>query len=95
MTLATSHTSALRPHTSRLGQLGQLLVAHDPVEEGMDGEARRHGIDPDTVWRGLDRAAPGQGHHPGLGRGVVGLSGLGPPGEHRGVVHDDPARSRS
>ena len=41
--------------------------------------------------RGLDRRAPGEGHDPGLGRGVVGLAGLGPPAEHRGVVDDDPA----
>ena len=38
------------------------------------------------------RGAAGQGHDPGLGRRVVGLAGLGPPAEDRGVVDDD-ARS--
>ncbi len=91
MTLATSQTSAPRPKTSRRAELGEFVVGHHLVEEGVDGQARRHGVDPHPVRRGLDGRAPGQGHHPGLGRGVVRLSGLGPPPEHRGVVDDDPA----
>ena len=74
MTLATSHTSAPRPNTSRSTQLRKLLVGHDLVEERMDGQARRHCVDPNAMGSRLDRAAPGQRHHPGLGRGVVGLS---------------------
>ena len=58
----------------------------------MDGQARRHRVDADAVGGDVQGGAAGQGHHAGLGRRVVGLAGLGPPAEHRGVVdHRSPA----
>ncbi len=63
------------------------------LRKGWTARLGRHRVDPHAVGGGLDGAAPGEGHHPGLGRGVVGLAGLGPPSEHGGVVDDDPARA--
>ncbi|MNR28783.1 hypothetical protein D3C85_1461250 [compost metagenome] len=56
----------------------------------MQGDTRADRIDADTVAGRLDRRATGQGHDPGLGRGVVRLLLLRAPAEHRGVVDDDP-----
>ena len=54
----------------------------------MHREARRDGVDPHAVGRGLDRRAPRQRHDARLRRRVVRLPGLGAPAEHRRVVHD-------
>ena len=87
------HLPDLRTATEHFAsaQFGQLLVGHDLVEEGMDGQAGRHSVDAHAVGGGLDRAATGERHHAGLGRRVVGLARLGPPPEHRRIVDDHPS----
>jgi hypothetical protein len=61
----------------------------------VDGQAGGDRVDPDAVAGHVQGGAPGQRHHAGLGRRVVGLAGLGPPAEHRGVVdHRSPAALR-
>jgi hypothetical protein len=44
------------------------------------------GVDADAVRCDVEGGAAGQGHHAGLGRGVVGLAGLGAPAQDGGVV---------
>ncbi len=90
MTLATSQVSAPRPKSSRRPELLEGLVGHDPVEEGVERQGGRDGVHPDPGLGPLGGGSPGEGHHPGLGRRVVGLFLLGPPAEDRGVVDDHP-----
>ena len=60
----------------------------------MGRQAGRHGVDPHPRGRRLQGRAAGQGHDARLCRGVVGLSHLGPPADHRGVVDDGARPSR-
>jgi hypothetical protein len=80
----------LRGAAERLpaGQLGEELLAGHLGQERVDGQAGRDRVDPDAVGGDVQRGAPGEGHHAGLGRRVVRLAGLGAPAQHRGVVDD-------
>jgi hypothetical protein len=68
------------------GQVGEQVRAGDLGQEGVQGQARGHGVDADVMAGDVEGGAAGEGHHAGLGRGVVGLAGLGPPAQDRGVV---------
>jgi hypothetical protein len=70
------------------GQLGEQVLAGHLGQERVDGQAGRDRVDPDAVRGDVQRGAPGEGHHAGLGRRVVRLAGLGAPAQDRGVVDD-------
>jgi hypothetical protein len=70
------------------GQLGEQVLAGHLGQERVDGQAGGDRVDPDAVGGDVQRGAPGEGHHAGLGRRVVRLAGLGAPAQDRGVVDD-------
>src|ERR1035438_8113662 len=51
-------------------------------QEGMGGQARCDGVDPDAMLSHVQRRAPGQGHDPGLRGRIVRLTRLRAPAEH-------------
>ena len=87
MTLATSHGCGRAAERLPADQFRQHFLARHLGQEGVHGQARRDRVDPDAVRGDVERGAPGERHHPGLGRRVVRLAGLRAPAEHRGVVH--------
>ena len=84
------HLPGLRGAAERFGggELGQQVLAGHLGQERVDGQAGRDRVDPDAVGGDVQRGAPGEGHHAGLGRGVVRLARLGAPAQDRGVVDD-------
>ena len=88
MTLATSQGSRGAAERFGGGELGQQVLAGHLGQERVDGQAGGDRVDPDAVGGDVERGAPGQGHHAGLGRGVVRLARLGAPAQDRGVVDD-------
>ena len=72
-------------------------VARLLLELGVPSAGIAVAVNERVVRRGLDGAAPGERHHSGLGRGVVGLAGLRPPAQHRRwwVKLHDPGRDAS
>ncbi len=86
MTLATSPGFGGAAEGFAAGQVGEEVFAGDLGQEGVDGQAGGDGVDADAVRGDVEGGAAGEGHHAGLGRGVVGLAGLGAPAQDGGVV---------